>query len=511
MKSYLELHEDIDKAGLFKGFLGFGLFAEKIPNFLTSESFYNHIVNQTFPFNDTKPTDYIRYSNMRNINIPRAISIPEPFSYANQVYTLAENWTKIIAHFKKKTKNQAYKVSRIHIRKLKGSEAIFEMNYKNFNLDGNLENKIYIKSKYIAEADIATCFPSIYSHSISWALIGKNKAKQKSKPVFKDYWTNQIDYYTRNLKYGETNGVLIGPHSSNFISEIILTCIDNELIKKKYQFYRNIDDYSCFTNSYEEAEKFFIDLSELLKNFELSLNSKKSKINQLPQASIINWVTKLNHFNFREEYILPAGQRGLKLNELKGFIDFAIETMLENNSNAAILNYAIKIVSGKQLGKHATEYYFDKIHHLTLLYPYLVLILENFVFEKHDIEKAQIQQMSNDLYELGIKKKNYELCSYAVYFALKYNIQLKYHSTIKKDAIKSIDCIFLMISFLYDKKHQRRSYLKEYKDLAKKFSDAGDFCRYWVFCYEVLTQNELKDKYKQLKQLNISFIKNQFV
>src|SRR5690606_18441765 len=268
-------------------------------------------------------------------------------------FILAENWSKIVLHFKKKTKNQSYKASRIHIWKLKDKESIFEMNYKNFNIDGNPENKIYIKSKYVSEADIATCFPSIYSHSISWALIGKDKAKQKSKPQFKDYWTNLIDFYTRNLKYGETNGVLIGPHSSNLIAEIILTCIDNELVKKKYRFYRNIDDYTCFTNSYEEAEKFFIDLSDLLKNYELSLNSKKSKINQLPQATVTNWVTKLNHFNFREEYLLPTGQKGLKLSELKGFIDFAIETMLDNNSDAAILNYAIKIVSGKKLGKTA--------------------------------------------------------------------------------------------------------------------------------------------------------------
>ncbi|MGI9651293.1 RNA-directed DNA polymerase [Chryseobacterium sp. RLHN22] len=313
MKPYYAFHEEISEDKLFKGLLGFGLFAEKIPHFLTSEQFYKYIKLKKFPYNDSKPTDYIRYSNMRNINIPRPLSIPEPFSYANQVKIISVNWKKIVNHYKKKTKAQPYKVSRIHIRKLKDTNSLFQMNYKNFIIDGNPEDEIFIKSKYIATADIATCFPSIYSHSISWALVGKTIAKKESGKKFEDRWFNQLDFYTRNLKYGETNGVLIGPHSSNLISEIILACVDSELLKRKYQFYRNVDDFTCFTNSFEEAEKFFIDLSEIIKGFKLSLNSKKSKINQLPQATVTNWVTKLNHFNFTDQYVTVSGQKGLKL------------------------------------------------------------------------------------------------------------------------------------------------------------------------------------------------------
>lgn len=144
MKKYHDFQQEITKKKLFKGLLGHGLFAEKIPNFLTSESFSNYIEKQTFPYNDSKPTDYIRYSNMRNINIPRPLAIPDPFSYANQINILSENWIRIIGHFKKKTKSQIFKISRIHIRRLKGKNSLFEMNYKNFTLDGNPEDDIYI-------------------------------------------------------------------------------------------------------------------------------------------------------------------------------------------------------------------------------------------------------------------------------------------------------------------------------------------------------------------------------
>lgn len=510
MKIYYEFQDEITKDEIFKGLLGFGLFAEKIPNFLTSEAFYEYIKNKKFPYNDIKPTDYIRYSNMRNINIPRPLSIPEPFSYANQTKIISDNWSRIVGHFKKKTKSQLFKISRIHLRKLKNNNSLFEMNYKNFSTDGNPEDEIFINSKYISNADIATCFPSIYSHSISWALVGKSIAKKESGRIHEKKWFNQLDFYTRNLKFGETNGVLIGPHSSNLISEIILCCIDYELAKKKYKFYRNVDDYTCFTNSYEEAERFFIDLSETLKGFELLLNSKKSVINKLPQASVSNWVTKLNHFNFSDLYQTKTGKSGVKLKELRGFIDFSIETMLENKNDAAILNYAIKIISNKHLGDFAYNYFIKKIHHLTLLYPYLVLILEKSVFEKHNVEKERIVLLANDLYDLGQKKKNYEICAYAIYFAVKYKFKLHFNDSIKKNSIKSNDCIFMLIAFLYDKRNQKKSYLKEYNDIAIKLL-REDFHRYWLFCFEVLTQNELKDKYKELKNAKITFIKKEFI
>lgn len=511
MKKYHEFYDEISEKELFKGLLGFGLFAEKIPNFLSSEFFFEYIEKETFPYNDKIPKDYIRYSSMRNINIPRPLAIPEPFSYANQVKILVDNWIKIREHFKNKTKNDKHKVSRIHLRKLKKKNVLFEMNYKNFDEDGVPENKLYINSKYVVNVDIATCFPSIYSHAISWSLVGKEEAKKKSKNCFKEEWFNQIDFYTRNLKYGETNGILIGPHSSNLISEIILCCIDKELIEKGYKFYRNIDDYTCYTSSFADSEKFILDISNILKKYELSLNSKKNKIVKLPQASVVNWVSKLRHFYFKDVYKTKDNKEGIKLKDLKGFLDFVIEIMLENNNDASILKYGIKRVAKKYLSEKAKEYYIDKIHHLTLLYPYLVLVLEEFVFEIHNISLEKIKDISIDLYNLGRNKNNYELCSYAIYFSLKYNLKLESVSEkFKNDAIESEDCIFLMIAYIYDKRNNDKKYLKEYKKLAKELIK-NDFERFWLFCYEILSQGELKGEYKKLKLNKISFIKQEFL
>lgn len=332
-------------------------------------------------------------------------------------------------------------------------------------------------------------------------------AKQKSRPQDRNEWFNQIDFYTRNLKHGETNGVLIGPHSSNLISEIILVAIDYELTLRGFKYIRNIDDYICYVDSYGQAENFFLCLSKELKKYELALNIKKSKIIPLPQASVKNWVTKLNHFNFTKSYLVN-GKEAIRVKELKGFLDFAIELMLKEDSDASIMNYAIKIISNKHLDKNAKDYFIKQIHHLVLIYPYLTNLLEEQVFKPHQIEKIIIKEIAKDIYAYGFKNKIFEACSFSIYWSLKYDFDLEITS-LKNDSINSLDCIFMIISFLHDKKYQKLSYLTEYKDKAKILKK-DDFDRYWIFIYETLSWTELTDNFKIMKKSGLTFIKNGF-
>ena len=75
MRKYIEYKNEISDTDLYDGLVGYGLFAEKIPSFLTSVEFLAFTKTLTFPINE-KPKDYIRYSSMRNINIPRLNSLP---------------------------------------------------------------------------------------------------------------------------------------------------------------------------------------------------------------------------------------------------------------------------------------------------------------------------------------------------------------------------------------------------------------------------------------------------
>lgn len=86
------------------------------------------------------------------------------------------------------------------------------------------------------------------------------------------------------MNHKETTGILIGPHSSNLISEIILVAVDGDLKnlrkgqnKTEYRYIRHIDDYTCYVNSRDEAEQFTIDLAKCLKNITFHSTTKKQK------------------------------------------------------------------------------------------------------------------------------------------------------------------------------------------------------------------------------------------
>ena len=504
MTPYITYISNINSEELYDGLVGHGLFTSKIPQFITSENFLLYSKTPRYPKHSNE-RDYIRYSGMRNINVPRPLAIPDPFAYANLCKFISTVWPQLTQHFRDKTSTELHKVSRIHIRKLFNDEVLFEMNYKNFFMDGDPRQDIMIKSKYIAHADIANCFPSIYSHSISWALVTKQYAKVNRTATL---WFNQIDTFTRNLKFGETNGLLIGPHVSNLISEIILTTVDYELVNKGFKYIRNIDDYTCYAKNHEEAESFILSLSDELKKYELTLNSKKTKILPLPTANVKNWVTKLNHFNFVNTYEGRNGQIGIRVKELKGFFDFAVELMLDEGGDASVINYAVQIIAGKFLGVGAKKYLIKQMHHLVLLYPYLINILDEHVFEPHSIDISEILMIAKDIYDYGVRCKIYEPCSFAIYWGLKYNFDLQIAS-IKDDSILANDCIFLLLAYRIDLKYQRRIYLQEYKDHAKTLNNT-DFQQYWLFIYEVLTLNDLTNEFKHMKRQRITFIKPGF-
>lgn len=497
MKSYNDYMDAITADELFEGLLGHGMFAEKLPPVFTSEEFYKLCMMGKVSL-DKKHHKYVYYENMRNINTPRQLAIPHPVAYFRQCEKLRDNWPKIKEHFKEKTKYNYYKKSRIHVRKLLGKKSLFQMNYDNWFYDGNPEVLLVLGKRYIVKADISNCFPSIYTHALVWALIGKEQAKKK-KGI--NDWYNDIDRFTSNTTNNETHGLLIGPHASNILSEIILTAVDSEL--NRYCYTRSIDDYTCYVESYEEAQRFLTDLGSALRGYDLSLNHKKTSIIELPTAATEHWIRKLNSLPLET----PYGKTDFIL--ARAYLDYAIEIMQRNGKNAAILNYAIKTLMGRKLTKNAKEYAVRKVLSIVVLYPYLVTILDKHVFSvccKECPTCDFIRDFANIIYNNGFDTRNYEQSSYALFFAIKYNFELENIDYNK--VIDAKDCILLTLSFLYAHNHRDDKSIALLKDCALSLKvDEETFDEYWLFLYEILDYHDLPEDWKCLKKNNISFIK----
>jgi len=497
------------KDEVFKGLLKEGLFTEQLPPVFQSYDFYNFVIKKPNVSFRNKKTIPVTFMSMRNINIPRSLSIPNPFSHFYLCDGIRNYWQEISQHMENNTKTNKYKISRIHIRKLKDTDAIFKMNYKNFKYDGNGETDLLIGKRVLVYADISTFFPSIYTHSIPWAFVGKEVAKSTAN---KGTYYNVLDKLTRQTKENETHGILIGPHTSNIISEIILTKIDYELSTKGYEFIRHIDDYKCFTKNKDEAELFLIDLEKLLREYGLMLNHKKTRVLDLPASIQDEWTKEIKLLEFH------ISTDKLKYKNIEGYFDQLISLAKKNDNNMAILNYGLKVLYNKRhivdLTRPAKKLLTNLYVHTTIIYPYLIRYIDKYLIDFLELSEDEIKPLIQSIIDSTKDKANYEVITYCLFLSLKYNFTISLSEDLFEYAKNSGDTVLLLISYLYCKKNRIDcSDCSDFYDYAKLIStnDPTNFDKHWLYVYEVLMLKDLKEEsWRNLKNNNISFVIRDF-
>ena len=137
--------------------------------------------------------------------------------------------------------------------------------------------------EYLIHTDISDCYGSMYTHSIGWALHGKEEAKWKRH--CKTMIGNIIDGRIRDMRGGQTNGIPQGSVLMDFVAEMVLGYVDfrlSERIEKQgvedYRILRYRDDYRIFTNNPKDGEKILKLLTEELIDPGLKLNSSKTLV-----------------------------------------------------------------------------------------------------------------------------------------------------------------------------------------------------------------------------------------
>ncbi|KZS39980.1 hypothetical protein AWE51_10085 [Aquimarina aggregata] len=142
------------------------------------------------------------------------------------------------------------------------------------------------KFNHLFKFDISKCFDSIYTHSITWAVLGLDVVKENVNSS-KNTFTGKFDKFIQYANYGETNGILIGPEFSRIFAEIILQKIDitiekklkenNYLLKVDYEMYRYVDDYFLFCDDSVLKDEILKLLKHELKKYKLSINNSKTE------------------------------------------------------------------------------------------------------------------------------------------------------------------------------------------------------------------------------------------
>jgi hypothetical protein len=159
--------------------------------------------------------------------------------------------------------------------------------------DSNVYHEAEEKFSKLLKLDISKCFDSIYTHSIAWAVLGKDIVKEHIKKS-KETFAGKFDKIIQELNYCETNGIIIGPEFSRIFAEVILQSVDVELLRNlslnkfklkyelDYEIFRYVDDYFIFYNDDTVGEDIANNLKICLKKYKLSLNTAKTEKYQRP-------------------------------------------------------------------------------------------------------------------------------------------------------------------------------------------------------------------------------------
>ena len=147
------------------------------------------------------------------------------------------------------------------------------------------------------KTDIKNFYPSIYTHSISWAIHTKEKIRKNNENNFR-LIGNVLDRLTQYGNDRKTNGIPIGPAISDLIAEIILTAVDKSFTKqiKKLEFVsaRYKDDYFFLIKKEEDADKILKTLQTCFKEFNLFINEEKTEKYPLPDGLLRPWILRFN-------------------------------------------------------------------------------------------------------------------------------------------------------------------------------------------------------------------------
>lgn len=269
------------------------------------------------------------HNMVRSGGLRRHLGIPNPVHYSRLCSYVVQNWTALQTSAQRSPFSLTQPVDTGTERAISGSH--------DFSARTMRRAELRASGRFLLQADINRFYPSIYTHSVPWAIHGKEIVKQAmAANALNTLWSNRLDFHARNINDQQTVGIPIGTDTSLLVAECILAAVDEDLVATfpGLRGIRFIDDYEFVVNQRSEAERVVSTLQSILSRYELALNPAKTEIIELPHPIEPLWTSWLRTFVFR-----AAGTRGQQT-DLTAYFDNAFK-FVRVAPNEGVLKYAI--------------------------------------------------------------------------------------------------------------------------------------------------------------------------
>ncbi len=455
----------------------------------------------------------------------RVLKIPNPKHFIPLTDLLVDKWSEINDIYNLSNFSTSYPINETDINKRAvRTNSINVQDLRNKILNTSYDKLIQVK------LDISKFYPTIYTHTIPWCLLGKVTAKEHFKKSQNEMkilvdsgdsnavlykYADKLDSAVRACQDRQSIGIPIGPDTSLIIAEIIACRIDyefNERFKhidiKSCRYY---DDFYFFVNTNDEADIVIKGLQKLLNEFQLEINDKKVKVQQYPFPFEDEWVTDLHRFDFKKTN---------QLNNLKHYFSLIWSIGEKHISRTDwIFKYALRTFEyGTTIIKKDSWKLFENLLLKTaLIQPAVLDIVTRILLSYESYLDNDSKEKLKRLIENVIKahssiNHDFEM-TWALWIAKSFKIEIE--ESIANLIIETQDCASILVLLCLDKVEGLVKGTPNYQVIELELKDDILFSEMWLLAYEGVTKGWLTPNdpdlitnngfFKILSDLNIEF------
>ncbi|MEW8092198.1 MAG: RNA-directed DNA polymerase [Candidatus Thiodiazotropha endolucinida] len=412
-----------------------------------------------------------KFSVARSSYNRRVTSIVNPVAYFYLVKEIAAYWGKIQNHYNK---------SRISLSRPKLNPSLRAIEISKFS---DLYEAKVTKStgyRYALLTDVSRFFPTIYTHTIPWALHGKSTAKKNKKKKTPEFFGNILDVKSMGVQDWQTMGLPIGPDTSHVIAEIIAVAIDKEFkgnLGYMPQGYRYVDDYCLFFNNLDEAQRALSELTKVLSSYELQINPDKTKIIEVKDLVEESWKYGIKHLEV-------SGQVNKQRDDIHKYFEslFSLEKRYKDES---LVKYGLKKISTSIIKKQNWDVYEAYLLKCGYSFPntlqVITTILSTYHYYDYPIDKSAIEMFCNTLIEGHSISDGHSEIAWALWLAKELKVSISKASIRAVETISSSVCIVIALDLHSEgltSTKPLKKHLIEYSTKDSLYSDK------WLLSYE---------------------------
>ncbi len=463
-------------------------------------------------FNSTVVTKYgssqiLNYSISKGIYSRRKLSIIHPKQYFDLSIALIDNWKILRNTYTLTDYSQSTPVEKGAKRAVR-TKSVSWGRFKLEIIENSFNKKVELK------LDISQFYPTIYTHSIPWAILGKEEAKKlfKIKNSQPHKWkqlldtdenakkyriADHIDTLVRNCNDRQSIGLPIGPDSSFVLAEVIANRIDFNIKEKlnniPHTCIRYYDDYYFYLDNYSDAQSTLKIVQQVLFDFQLETNESKVQIKELPFKYSEPWTSSFSAFSFVHR----------DKSEFRDYFSILYDSIEKNKAKSEwIVNYALhKFEKGKvKVGKRSWDLFLALLLQTLLTVPSSIRLIFKIILSYkiylNQKSKGKIKEVLEIIIDDHLPLNHSYEVSWALWSLKSFNIKCS-ADLLKKilasnDSISKLIALDIIKSRLYDGRKPGLSVIGNALNSTHLFTED------WLFVYESYIKEWLDYKGRQI-------------